>query len=149
MAALSNIPTTSRCRVDLYSDSATRILPLSGGGKGALCLGGSRAVCWSLMLPSPRALLPMAAKGLSPEEASGTSRHQPAPSSYLRHQPFASPPDVSQTLGTTHTSLLLCTSLTGPYFPVCEMMLITSCILGGCETLAIHCPPQYHLPRGW
>ena len=65
MAALSNIPTMSRCRVDLYSGSATQILPLSGEGKGALCLGGSRAVCQSLKIPSPRALLPMAAKGLS------------------------------------------------------------------------------------
>lgn len=81
-----------------------------------------------------------------PQVPPGTSQ-PPAPTSGISHLPphqRQPRPWVPLT-----PALLLCTSLTGPYFPVYEMMLIISCILGGCETLAIHCPPQYPLPRGW
>lgn len=57
------------------------------------------------VLPSPRALLPMAAKGLSQPRRGLRYLQAPASPQLLpRHQSFASPPEIAQTLGTTHTN---------------------------------------------
>lgn len=90
MAALSNIPTTSRCRVDLYSGSAMQILPLSGEGKGALCRGQQGCV------PEPQDTLTQGTPSSGsqgtksaqkrPQVPPGTSQ-PPAPTSGISHLP--------------------------------------------------------------
>ena len=93
MEQLRNIPKTSRCREDLHSGSATRVLPLRSGGKGALLSGGQQGLsAGASFYPHPEHCFQNDSKGnkVSLEEAPSASRLQPASSSYLRHQPFAS-----------------------------------------------------------
>lgn len=104
MEQLRNIPKTSRCREDLHSGAATRVLPLRVEGKGLCCLGGSKGC-----LLEPHSTLTqstaskMATKGIRSAwkrlQVPPGSSQPPAPTSGISHLP---PNTGGPGLRTTH-----------------------------------------------
>lgn len=143
------------CRVGFVLRSALRSC-LSGGGKrtqGLCCLGGQQA-CLIEPHSTPTQSTPsrMAARGLRSAQkrlrVPPASCQPPTPTN-LQLLPQASafylPAQVAQAWVPPQ---LLCTSLTGPPYLVCKMMLIISYTQGDCEIRAIQCAPFCCSPWG-
>ena len=142
-----NIPST--CRVGFapgLSHCSQYQGPASGWWRerkqGACCsLGAAGLSRGASHCPRPSHSCQNSSKGdqVSPEEAPGASR-RPSPTSGTNDLPPSwGDPDLGTILHQLgHSS----TSLAGPHFLLCKMMLIISCMQTGCEILAAQCLPR-------
>lgn len=142
-----NIPST--CRVGFapgLSHCSQYQGPASGWWRerkqGACCsLGAAGLSRGASRCPRPSHSCQNSSKGDqgSPEEAPRASR-RPSPTSGTNDLPPSwGDPDLGTILHQLgHSS----TSLAGPHFLLCKMMLIISCMQTGCEILAAQCLPR-------